>query len=183
MALGDAILCVIALILPPLPVAIKRGLCSCDFLLNVLLCLIGVLPGLVHAWYIVLKYSEERLRYEALHGRDGHGDAEAPRHVFVYGAAGQGPIAAPAQLGVQRSTGTFAGAAYAPVPAQNGVQQQGKNHTSSHGHAQVAANGGPIVDYGATSNSGAPGAAAAGQNDAPPAYTPVNNAAPSQGKR
>jgi hypothetical protein len=32
---------------------IKVGFCSCDSLLNLLLCSLGYIPGLLHAWYII----------------------------------------------------------------------------------------------------------------------------------
>ncbi|KAI8854609.1 hypothetical protein BC829DRAFT_380359 [Chytridium lagenaria] len=41
----------LALIFPPLLVLIKEG-CSCDLLLNVILTLVGWLPGVVHAIYV-----------------------------------------------------------------------------------------------------------------------------------
>lgn len=50
----DCFLVILALIFPPLPVIIKRGLCSCDFLINVCLCILGWIPGTIHAWYIIL---------------------------------------------------------------------------------------------------------------------------------
>ena len=37
---------------------IKTGLCSVDSLINILLCVLGYLPGLLHAWYIIAKYPE-----------------------------------------------------------------------------------------------------------------------------
>jgi len=45
----------LAIILPPLPVAIKMGL-SGHFWLNVLLTILGWIPGIIHAWYIILTY-------------------------------------------------------------------------------------------------------------------------------
>lgn len=51
----DWLLVLIAVIFPPLPVCIKRGCCSCDFLINILLCMLGWIPGMIHAWYIILK--------------------------------------------------------------------------------------------------------------------------------
>ena len=50
----DCCLVILALIFPPLPVIIKKGLCSCDFLINVCLCLLGWIPGTIHSWYIIL---------------------------------------------------------------------------------------------------------------------------------
>lgn len=58
MSVGDIILLVMAVILPPLPVAIKRGVCSGAFWLNLLLSILAYLPGMIHAWYIILKYPE-----------------------------------------------------------------------------------------------------------------------------
>ena len=38
---------------------IKRGLCSLDSLLNILLCVLGYLPGVLHAWYIIARYPDD----------------------------------------------------------------------------------------------------------------------------
>ncbi len=37
---------------------VKRGVCSADSLINIALCCLGFLPGLLHAWYIISKYPE-----------------------------------------------------------------------------------------------------------------------------
>jgi len=55
---GILLLCILAVFFPPLPVLIKRGLRSCDFLISLLLTLC-YLPGLFHAWYIIRKYEED----------------------------------------------------------------------------------------------------------------------------
>ena len=45
---------------PPLTtVWVKRGVCSVDSLLNILLLILGYIPGLLHAWYIIARYPEE----------------------------------------------------------------------------------------------------------------------------
>ncbi|KAJ7098015.1 hypothetical protein B0H15DRAFT_823782 [Mycena belliarum] len=44
-----------AIILPPLGVALERG-CGADFLINILLTILGFIPGIIHALYIILKY-------------------------------------------------------------------------------------------------------------------------------
>ena len=51
----------IALFLPPLAVLLRRG-CSLDLLINLLLTFHGWLPGVLHAWYIVLRYNSRRKR-------------------------------------------------------------------------------------------------------------------------
>lgn len=50
----DCVLVILAAICPPVPVCIKRGCCSCDFFINICLCLLGWVPGMIHAWYIIL---------------------------------------------------------------------------------------------------------------------------------
>lgn len=84
MGAGDVLLILMAVILPPLPVAIKRGFCSGAFLLNVFLFLLGVVPGMIHAWYIVLKHPEH-VHDGNCPGRDGHG-----RRVVVVARQGGG---------------------------------------------------------------------------------------------
>lgn len=53
---SDILLVVISVLFPPLPVWIRRGVCSTDSLINILLCILGYLPGLIHSWYIIAKY-------------------------------------------------------------------------------------------------------------------------------
>lgn len=57
----DCFLIILAVFFPPLPVCIKKGLCSCDFLINVCLCLLGWVPGMLHAWYIILNNPDKLL--------------------------------------------------------------------------------------------------------------------------
>lgn len=40
---------------PPIGVWVKRGVCGADSLINIALCCLGFLPGLLHAWYIILQ--------------------------------------------------------------------------------------------------------------------------------
>ncbi|KAF9029161.1 UPF0057-domain-containing protein [Hymenopellis radicata] len=44
----------LAIFLPFVVVFIKRG-CAADFCINILLCCLGWIPGIIHAWYIVSK--------------------------------------------------------------------------------------------------------------------------------
>lgn len=60
----------IGFFLPPIPVLVKRGFFSADFLINVVLCILGFFPGLLHCYYIILCYP-----YRETHSRlggDGH---------------------------------------------------------------------------------------------------------------
>lgn len=54
--LSDICLIIISVLFPPLPVWIRRGICSADSLINILLCILGYFPGLIHSWYIIAKY-------------------------------------------------------------------------------------------------------------------------------
>ena len=49
---------IFALFFPPLSVLIMRG-CSCDLLLNIVLTVVGVIPGIIHAFWVVLKTDKE----------------------------------------------------------------------------------------------------------------------------
>lgn len=86
----------VSVFFPPLPVWIRRGFCSCDSLINILLCLLGYLPGLIHSWYIIAKYppyvtrSESKIYYiyrdlgDLEAGRGRHRQARAtqePNHI------------------------------------------------------------------------------------------------------
>ncbi|KAI8096178.1 plasma membrane proteolipid 3 [Halteromyces radiatus] len=44
-----------AIIFPPLGVLLERG-CTTDLLINIALTILGFIPGVIHAFYIILKY-------------------------------------------------------------------------------------------------------------------------------
>ncbi|CAP72782.1 uncharacterized protein PODANS_2_2110 [Podospora anserina S mat+] len=46
---------IFAVLLPPLGVFLERG-CGADLLINLLLTILGYIPGIVHALYIICKY-------------------------------------------------------------------------------------------------------------------------------
>ncbi|KAJ7165052.1 putative cation transport-related protein [Mycena filopes] len=52
---SDILKIIAAVILPPLGVFLERG-CGTDFLINILLTILGFIPGIIHALYIILKY-------------------------------------------------------------------------------------------------------------------------------
>lgn len=66
MSCGDIFLGLLAIIFPPIAVWVKRGLCSADSFINILLCCLGFIPGLIHAWYIIAKFPEEEYDYESV---------------------------------------------------------------------------------------------------------------------
>lgn len=68
---ASVILYVLAVILPPAGVLIVRG-CGAQFCLNILLTLLGWLPGLLHAWYIIARQDriERQRRYQDYYGME-----------------------------------------------------------------------------------------------------------------
>ncbi|KAG6263694.1 hypothetical protein E4U49_002143 [Claviceps purpurea] len=77
MCSADIFLGVLAILFPPLPVWVKCGICSADSIINILLCCLGFLPGLVHAWYIIAKHPDPPYEYESL-------PQEGGRVTYVY---------------------------------------------------------------------------------------------------
>lgn len=59
----DCILVLIALVFPPFPVWVKCGVCSAESFINIALCFLGYLPGVLHSFYIIAKYP---IRYVVL---------------------------------------------------------------------------------------------------------------------
>ncbi|TEA17219.1 Plasma membrane proteolipid 3 [Colletotrichum sidae] len=83
MCSADIFLGLLALLFPPLPVWVKRGICSADSIINILLCLLGYIPGLIHAWYIIAKFPEPDYEYESLPQQDREGGRVT--YVLVHG--------------------------------------------------------------------------------------------------
>ncbi|KAA1473614.1 hypothetical protein DENSPDRAFT_931108 [Dentipellis sp. KUC8613] len=53
-SLSDAALYIIAIFIPPIPVFIKRQ-CTADVFINILLWILGWIPGVLHSWYVIYK--------------------------------------------------------------------------------------------------------------------------------
>ncbi|CAN8098022.1 unnamed protein product [Discula destructiva] len=52
----------IAFFLPPLGVFFKRG-CGADLIINILLTILGWLPGVLHAWWVIGKYKKSYIAH------------------------------------------------------------------------------------------------------------------------
>ncbi|OHE92598.1 hypothetical protein CORC01_12109 [Colletotrichum orchidophilum] len=92
MCSADIFLGLLAILFPPLPVWVKRGICGADSIINILLCLLGYIPGLIHAWYIIAKFPEPDYEYDTLPQQDREGGRVT--YVFVHGNGngnGNGP--------------------------------------------------------------------------------------------
>ncbi|KAF2708764.1 hypothetical protein K504DRAFT_467995 [Pleomassaria siparia CBS 279.74] len=124
----DCFLLLLAVLFPPVAVWIKRGICSADSLINICLCMLGVLPGLLHAWYIVFKYPDP-YEYEHLHSSEEHGNSRT--HTIAPGR-GNGQQANYGTVGSQPSGGQFHGQQSGivnafPQPKTNGHSAQPQN--------------------------------------------------------
>lgn len=77
------------------------GICTADSIINLALCCLGYVPGLLHAWYIILKYPEpdyDALVYEPVPPSAGQGgDLESGRVNYYY--VSHEPIQHPSQRG------------------------------------------------------------------------------------
>jgi len=63
---GEFFLCLLAVFLSPVAVLIKKG-CGCEFLVNIILFVLGIVPGIIHAWFCILKAKHfRRLLYTFL---------------------------------------------------------------------------------------------------------------------
>ncbi|EEH22592.1 hypothetical protein PABG_04803 [Paracoccidioides brasiliensis Pb03] len=84
----DCFLAIIAVLFPPIAVWVKVGICSADSLINIALLILGYIPGLLHAWYIILQYPENEdypAGYQPIVGANGcHPDTEAGRVTYYY---------------------------------------------------------------------------------------------------
>lgn len=130
MCSSDIFLGFLAILFPPLPVWVKCGICSADSVINILLCVLGFLPGLLHAWYIIAKFPEPDYgNYERV------GDSEHGRVTYIVVSQddegrrsqrprGQGQQAKPARQGnmsygtSQGGGNSHAGSSSAPPPQQ-----------------------------------------------------------------
>jgi len=125
MSVADVFLALIAVLFPPIAVWIKRGICSCDSIINILLCLLGYLPGLIHAWYIIAKYPEDE--YSPIPSHE--------EHVVYYYVSSDGSRC-PAQRGQP-------GAVRAPKPQAPGPSPQNYGTTTASTSAPPTGPAGP----------------------------------------
>ena len=61
---------------------IKVGICTADSIINIALCCLGYIPGLLHAWYIIFKYPEPDFIDEPTSGGDVEGNQRVTYYVF-----------------------------------------------------------------------------------------------------
>ncbi|KAF3767157.1 hypothetical protein M406DRAFT_321486 [Cryphonectria parasitica EP155] len=143
MCSSDIFLGLLALLFPPLPVWVKCGICSADSVINILLCVLGYIPGLLHAWYIIAKFPEPNYNdYERV------GDSERGGRV-AYVVVQEG--------GDERRSQRPAGRGPAKPPGQQANMTYGTNtrenaepSSQAHGHQEASAgpsDGAPPPSY------------------------------------
>ncbi|KAJ7853733.1 hypothetical protein B0H13DRAFT_2082363 [Mycena leptocephala] len=62
---SDVLLIIVAILFPPAAAAFITG-CSCDLLINILLTILGYIPGHIHAFWLIYRRMKAEERY-------GHG--------------------------------------------------------------------------------------------------------------
>jgi len=60
---SDILLIIINILFPPATAIILCGCCSCDFLINVCLTLLGALPGHLHGFWLIYKKMQAEERF------------------------------------------------------------------------------------------------------------------------
>ncbi|USW57223.1 Putative proteolipid membrane potential modulator [Septoria linicola] len=115
---SDILLGLIAILFPPLAVWVKRGICSADSLINIALCCLAYLPGLLHAWYIISVTPDPTYEQVAQH------DAEQGTVTYYYVQTNGQPQYAPQQGG--RQQGASYGTVNASAPNAQFPRQQTK---------------------------------------------------------
>lgn len=129
------------------------GICTADSIINLALCCLGYVPGLLHAWYIILKnpepdYDCPDYNYEsfpASAAASSRPDLENGRVTYYYVSSNRNQ---PYQSPSLRTYGTVGGPQAAPAPAP-------KQQRNTEGGA---------------GENGEGGSADGGQGYAPPTY-------------
>lgn len=133
---SDIFLGLIAILFPPIAVWVKCGICSVDSLINILLCMLGWFPGLLHAWYIIAKFPDPVCVYEQLPQ-----DPEHTRVTYVYVQGGPGPAGHQQRGVVKQSAGSPAG--YGTTAPMAPPVRQEQNGTWTGGAAGEGSSTGP----------------------------------------
>ncbi|KAK3984726.1 hypothetical protein QBC44DRAFT_336517 [Cladorrhinum sp. PSN332] len=160
MCSSDVFLTLLAILFPPLPVWVKRGICSADSLINILLCTLGFIPGLLHAWYIIFKHPDPPYDYDYTQGAHNaeHGGSNPQGRVYVFvhdGAANN------SRAPLQQNPSHYSAQPKIQNNMNYGSTQHHHNHDSNQeeGVAGPSSNddGAPPPSYAQVVASGAPG--------------------------
>lgn len=116
---------------------IKAGICTADSLINIALCLLGYIPGLIHAWYIIMKYPEadyDDVAYEPISGGSSQRrDLENGRVTYYY--VSHQPLQNPTQRQSYGTVNQQGQQGDAPKPSDG--SQQGAGASSGEGRSDT----------------------------------------------
>ncbi|CUS23308.1 LAQU0S09e01860g1_1 [Lachancea quebecensis] len=84
---SDLILYIVGFFIPPVAVLLRSGCCSSDLLLNILLTMLGVVPGMLHAFYYITMTSPLRREENRYYYQSGWEDGRRSRHQGSPGAS------------------------------------------------------------------------------------------------
>ncbi|GJJ78490.1 hypothetical protein EMPS_10849 [Entomortierella parvispora] len=82
---ADIFLFIIGFFLPPLVIGLKQG-CGADFLISIGLTLLGHVPGIVYAWYVIYKNRDDP---NSAHRHQGRVYAAVPQQNYQATAPAQ----------------------------------------------------------------------------------------------
>ncbi|KAJ6098785.1 hypothetical protein N7467_000320 [Penicillium canescens] len=136
MCSSDFFLAVLAVFFPPIAVWVKAGICTADSIINIALCLLGYLPGLIHAWYIIVKYPEQdpdEASYEPIPGGASQRRDLENGNVTYYYVSHQ-----PLQHPAPRSYGTVANGQQASAQSNSANKSQGQHEGAEQGGSSQA---------------------------------------------
>lgn len=134
MCTADIFLGFLAILFPPLPVWVKTGVCSADSIINILLCMLGFLPGLLHAWYIIARFPE--LPYEE-DGRVTYVYVQSPAVENGGCRGGQQRQPQPRSPGMNYGTTNQSGAGASSTAAQAGSSRAGADERAPPTYAEA----------------------------------------------
>lgn len=107
---SDCFLMLLCVLFPPVGVWVKKGLCSADSLINLALCCLGFLPGLLHSWWVILQNPDPYDAYQQV--PDGEYGNNSNGRVTYYVISHEQAAGRPANYGTvaaQPSSGQFPG--------------------------------------------------------------------------
>ncbi|KIM51702.1 hypothetical protein SCLCIDRAFT_1224267 [Scleroderma citrinum Foug A] len=84
MGSSSIVLIIVAILFPPAAVAFLSG-CSCDLFINILLTILGYIPGHIHAFWLIYK----RSKAEESYGPGGYRYIGSGKYQSVGGPAAQ----------------------------------------------------------------------------------------------
>ncbi|KAF2829457.1 UPF0057-domain-containing protein [Ophiobolus disseminans] len=152
----DCFLMLLAVLFPPIGVWVKKGICGADSLINLALCCLGFLPGLLHAWYIILQNPEQYEHYQQV----PDGERGGTTYYVVSHEPGRQAQPSYGTVGSQPNGGQFPGQQSGGVGSFGGQRQ--KNATVAKKGAPASA---PVAREGGEGSSNPEGP--------PPTYADV----------